>query len=131
MPPYVPFPPGTVLWVAAGGAIGSALRFGVSEVVRRAPTLAGYPWATLAVNIAGSLLIGWFLRWSAAADTTPQVRALVAIGICGGFTTFSAFAAENLAFLQAGQPGRALLHATASVVLSVAAVFLGYTLARP
>ena len=130
MPPTVAFPSGTVLWVALGGAIGSALRFGVSEAVRRVPALGGLPWATLLVNVGGSLLIGWFLRWSATADSTPQMRAFVTIGICGGFTTFSAFAAENLALLQAGHPARALLHATASVVLSVGAVFVGYTLAR-
>lgn len=131
MPPTAAFPAGTALWVALGGAIGSALRFGVSELFRRAPALAGLPWATLVVNVAGSLLIGWFLRWSAAAETTPQLRAFVAIGICGGFTTFSAFAAENLAMLQAGHPFRAALHAAASVALSVGAVFVGYALARP
>jgi len=130
MPPFVPFPPGTVLWVAAGGAVGSALRFGVGEAVRRVPSLASYPWATLAVNVLGSLVLGWFLRWSTAAETTPQARAFVAIGLCGGFTTFSTFATENLAFLEAGQPGRAAAHALASVVLSVGAVYVGYTMAR-
>ena len=127
----VPFPPGTILWVALGGAVGSALRFGVSEAVRRLPALSHLPWATLIVNVVGSLVIGWFLRWSTETDASPQIRAFIAIGLCGGFTTFSAFAAENLTFLQAGQPGRALLHATASVLLSLAAVFAGYSLARP
>ncbi|MDH5234029.1 MAG: fluoride efflux transporter CrcB, partial [Gemmatimonadota bacterium] len=109
---------------------GSALRFCVGEAVRRVPSLASYPWATLAVNVLGSLVLGWFLRWSTAAETTPQARAFVAIGLCGGFTTFSTFATENLAFLEAGQPGRAAAHALASVVLSVGAVYVGYTMAR-
>jgi CrcB protein len=128
----VPFPPGTVLWVALGGAIGSALRFAAGEVMRRMPALGSFPWATLLINVGGSLLIGWFLRWSSAAETTPQLRAFVAIGVCGGFTTFSTFAAENLALLQAGSTGRALAHALLSLTLTVSAAFLGYTLAaRP
>lgn len=131
MPPTSAFSAGTVLAVALGGAIGSTLRFGTSELIRRAPGLSGWPWVTLAVNIVGSFLLGWFLRWSATTETAPALRAFVAVGICGGFTTFSAFAAENFAFLEAGQPGRALLHATASVTLSVGAVYLGYLLARP
>jgi CrcB protein len=129
--PIVPFPPTTVLWVALGGAIGSSLRFAAGEALRRVPAFARFPWATLLINVAGSLLIGWFLRWSADADTTPQMRAFVAIGICGGFTTFSTFAAENLALLQGGQVTRAALHALLSLTLTVGAAFLGYTLARP
>lgn len=126
----VPFPATTVLWVALGGAIGSVLRFGVSEVMRRIPALAGLPWATLSVNVLGSLVLGWFLRWAVAGDVTPQVRALVAIGLCGGFTTFSTFAFETATLLEAGQVGRAALYAGLSVGLSVAATFAGYALAR-
>lgn len=131
MPPIVPFPPTTVLWVALGGALGSALRFGAGEMLRRVPALAAFPWGTLIVNVLGSLLIGWFLRWSTTAETTPQLRAFVAIGLCGGFTTFSTFAAENLALLQGGQVARASAHALLSLVLTVGAAFVGYTLARP
>ncbi len=125
-----PFPPTTVLWVALGGALGSALRFGAGEAMRRVPAFAQFPWGTLVINVLGSLLIGWFLRWSSVAETTPQFRAFVAMGICGGFTTFSTFAVENLALLQGGQVGRAALHAALSLSLTVGAAFLGYTLAR-
>jgi len=128
--PPAAFPAGTVLWVALGGAIGSALRFGLSEAVRRSPPLASLPWATLAANVAGSLVIGWFLHWATRSDASPELRAFIAIGVCGGFTTFSAFAAENLSLLQAGQPGRAFLYALASVVLSVGAAGAGYLLAK-
>ena len=129
--PLVPFPPTTILWVALGGAIGSAVRFGAGEAMRRVPAFAQFPWGTLVINVLGSLVIGWFLRWSASTEASPQLRAFVAIGICGGFTTFSTFAAENLALLQAGQVARAALHAMLSLTLTVAAAFLGYTLARP
>lgn len=131
MNPILPFPPTTVLWVALGGAIGSALRFGAGEVMRRIPALAAFPWSTLIVNVLGSFVIGWFLRSSATTDATPQLRAFVAIGVCGGFTTFSTFAAENLALLQGGQAGRAALHALLSFALTVGAAFLGYLVARP
>lgn len=130
IPPAIPFPPGTVLWVALGGAIGSVLRYGVSEAMRRVPSLSGLPWATLTVNVAGSLVLGWFLRWALDADVTPQVRAFVAIGVCGGFTTFSTFAFESAALLEAGYAGRAALYALLSVGLSIGATFLGYALAR-
>jgi len=131
MNPIVPFPPTTVLWVALGGAIGSALRFGAGEVMRRVPALAAFPWATLLINVLGSFVIGWFLRWSATTEATPQLRAFVAIGVCGGFTTFSTFAAENLAMLQAGEAGRAALHALLSFALTIGAAYVGYLVARP
>lgn len=128
--PLTPFPPTTVFWVALGGAIGSSLRFAAGEAMRRIPVFAHFPWATLLINVAGSLLIGWFMRWSATDATSPQMRAFVAIGICGGFTTFSTFAAENMALLQGGQIARAALHAALSLTLTVAAVAIGYSLAR-
>lgn len=129
--PMTAFPPTTVLWVALGGAIGSSVRFAAGEAMRRVPAFTHFPWATLLINVVGSLVIGWFMRWSTTADATPQVRAFVAIGICGGFTTFSTFAAENLALLQGGQVARAALHAALSLTLTVGAAFVGYTLARP
>jgi len=131
MNPIVEFPPTTVLWVALGGAIGSSLRFGASEVMRRIPALAAFPWSTLLINIGGSFVIGWFFCWAATSQSTPQVRAFVAIGLCGGFTPFSTFAAENLSLLQSGEVGRAALHALLSFSLTVGAAYLGYLLARP
>lgn len=128
--PIVPFPPTTVLWVALGGAIGSGLRFAAGELLRRLPALSAFPWATMSINIVGSFVIGWFLHWASTAQATPQLRAFVAIGVCGGFTTFSTFAAENLSLLQSGQIGRAALHAVLSCTLTVGAAYLGYVIAN-
>jgi CrcB protein len=125
----VPFPPGTVLWVALGGAIGSVLRFSLGEGMRRLPALATFPWATLSINVVGCFVIGWFMRWAGTTGATPQLRAFVAIGICGGFTTFSTFAAENLALLQSGEVGRAAMHMALSFALTVGAAYLGYVVA--
>ena len=118
------------LWVALGGAIGSSARFGLGEVARRIPALMVFPWATLVINVVGSLALGWFLRWAEIQDASASLRVFVGIGICGGFTTFSTFASENAVLISGGQPARALVYAFASVLLSVGAVFVGYALAR-
>jgi CrcB protein len=123
-------PPTTVLWVALGGALGSALRFGISEWMRRVPALAALPWATLTVNVVGSLVLGWFLHWAVDADVSPQLRAFVAIGVCGGFTTFSTFAFETVTLLESGYLARAMLYGALSVGLSLAAIIAGFQLAR-
>jgi CrcB protein len=125
------FPATTVLWVALGGAIGSALRFGVSEAMRRAPVLASLPWATLTVNVIGSFVLGWYLRSSIANADSPQVRAFVAIGLCGGFTTFSTFAFETATLLETGYLTRAAAYATLSVALCLGATFAGFAISRP
>lgn len=128
--PTVALPATTILWVALGGAIGSALRFAVSDIMRRLPALASLPWATLFVNVTGSFVIGWYLRSAVSADASPQLRAFIAIGICGGYTTFSTFALENAQLLENGLIARAAVYAIASVTLSIGATFLGYAVAR-
>jgi CrcB protein len=120
----------TFLWVGLGGAIGSSARFGLGEIARRIPVLSEFPWATLAINIIGSLILGWFLRWAELHGASASLRAFVAIGICGGFTTFSTFASENAVLLSVGAPTRALAYALASVLLSVGAIFVGHALGR-
>lgn len=127
----VTFPPGTWLWVALGGAVGSALRYGVAQLAERFPAFLAFPWATLGVNVSGSLLLGAVGGWvSVDASASPQLRAFVMIGLLGGYTTFSTFALEGLALLQAGQAARAIGYASASVLLAVGAAAIGWTLAR-
>lgn len=129
--PAIAYPANTALWVALGGAVGSALRFAVAEMSRRLPAFAGLPWPTLAVNVLGSLALGMILRWAVANDASPQVRAFLMIGVCGGFTTFSAFSLETAGMLHAHLFGRAAAYAVTSVLLSVAAVFAGYAALAP
>lgn len=117
-------------WIAFGGALGSVLRYGAGEALRRLPGAPAFPWGTIVINIAGSFLLGWFLEWATTADASPQLRAFVAVGLCGGFTTFSTFAVEHLALLQAGHPTRAALQAIVSLAGSVIAVGAGYAIAR-
>lgn len=119
-----------MLWlVALGGAAGSVARVLAGGALNGPGAVL--PYGTLAVNLAGSFLIGVVLRWSetlGAAGNAP--RALLAAGFCGGFTTFSAFSAETLALLQRGDLGRAALYATLSLLGCLAATAAGLTLAR-
>jgi CrcB protein len=121
----------TVLWVALGGALGASLRFVIGEWARRLPSLASFPWATLGINVTGSLLLGALASGALLGESSsPQLRAMVMIGVLGGFTTFSSFSLETVAMLQSGALTRALFYTLASVALSVGAAAIGLTLAR-
>lgn len=123
------------LFVAAGGAAGSVLRYHAGRWVG---DLAGagnaFPWGTLAVNIAGSLmmgaLVGWLARGSFAADAAEPWRLLLGVGLLGGFTTFSAFSAELVTMLHRGQAGLAAGYAAASLVAGMAAMIVGLVAAQ-
>ncbi|TAD72956.1 MAG: fluoride efflux transporter CrcB [Sphingomonadales bacterium] len=118
------------LYVAGGGAAGSMLRYHAGRFVSG---LAGagnaFPWGTLAVNIAGSLLmgalLGWLARGNLAEQTTESARLLLGVGLLGGFTTFSAFSAELVTMLHRGQAGLAAGYVVASLVAGMAAVIVG------
>ncbi len=120
------------LLVAAGGAAGSVARYSLAMAVARLAG-TGFPWGTVLINILGSFIIGWFGELTAAYGRQPAseaTRALVMAGLCGGFTTFSAFSLQSIELLRAGQTGRALANVAASVVLCLAATALGMRLAQ-
>jgi fluoride exporter len=116
------------LWVAFGGALGAAGRFLISTWMF---VPGRFPWATLAINIAGSFAIGvlwgvgqhqpWFDNWG---------RYLVVTGVLGGFTTFSAFSLETVALLESGRHAQALGYVVASVLGCVAMALLGQRIAN-
>ena len=111
----------TYLMVALGGALGSVARFGLSNLI--AVRYAGnFPLATLIVNISGSLAIGYL----AATTMNPTTRAFLMVGVCGGYTTFSAFSLQNLQLLQNGNYYYAGLNTALSVVCCMVGVWLGY-----
>jgi fluoride exporter len=118
------------LYVAAGGAAGSVLRYQAGRFVSG---LMGadnaFPWGTLAVNIAGSLamgaLVGWFARSAPDEAAVETARLLLGVGLLGGFTTFSALSAELVAMIHRGQAGLAIGYASASLVAGIAAVIIG------
>lgn len=113
------------LAVAVGGALGSLLRWLVAQALAGAPP--ALPWGTLLVNVAGSLVLGAIVGSAPTiADAPPSaLRVGLAVGVCGGFTTFSTFGAETLALLERGAVGRGIGYAALSVALGVAAVAAG------
>ncbi|MGD8276599.1 MAG: fluoride efflux transporter CrcB [Gemmatimonadota bacterium] len=118
-----------VFWVALGGAIGASARYGVGGWVH-ARLGSDFPWGTLVVNVAGSLLIGFALRYLEATRLSPDMRALITIGVLGAFTTFSTFSYETVTLLEGGAWMRAFTYATGSFVLGLAAAGAGITMAR-
>lgn len=120
-----------MLWyIAIGSALGGVSRYLVGGLVQRA-TGAGFPTGTLLVNVTGSFLLGLFLRYGLETPTlTPELRAFLTIGFCGGYTTFSTFSYEAVALLEDGQWSRAAFYMGASLLLSIAATLLGLLAAR-
>jgi len=116
------------LLVGLGGGIGSMLRYGTSLLF----TSRYFPYSTLAVNIIGSFIIGLVLGMSLKSEYfLSNWKLFLATGICGGFTTFSSFSAENVELLQTGKTLSALMYIVASVVLGLVAAWLGYKLLTP
>ena len=121
----------TYFWVALGGAIGSVARLWLSVQVGLLTGL-GFPWGTILVNIIGSLVIGFVATLTGPNGRVAvpiDAQAFVMVGLCGGFTTFSAFSLQTLELARDGR----LLHAGANILLSVVlcltAVALGHWLA--
>lgn len=119
-----------VLAIATGGAIGALMRYWVSMAVYSAMG-RNFPYGTLAVNVLGSLLMGIlfvFLVERMAADSIW--RAALLIGVLGAFTTYSTFSIETLNLIEEGAYNRAMVNIGLSVVLSLAAAWLGMKLGR-
>ena len=111
------------LLVGFGGAIGSMLRYGASLVINSAL----FPYATLTVNILGSFIIGMVMGLTLKEEYfLHNWRLFLATGICGGFTTFSSFAAENLELFQTGKTLLAIVYILSSVISGIVAVWFGY-----
>jgi CrcB protein len=115
--------------IYVGGALGGALRTGLSEL---APTHPGHwPWATFSVNLVGCLLLGYFItRLQERLPVTAYRRPLLGTGLCGGLTTFSTFQLELVRMLDRGDPLIALAYAAASIAAGFAGVLLGTGLVR-
>lgn len=115
-----------VIWyVALGGAVGSVTRYIVGVVVQGRAGL-DFPISTLLVNVSGCLLLGFLIHYALATPAmTPEVRALLTTGLCGGYTTFSTFSYETVALMQDGDWRRAGLYVGLSVAGSILGVILG------
>ena len=120
-----------IFWaVAVGAAAGGVSRYYLSLAVQQRLG-ADFPWGTLLVNMTGSLLLGFLMRYALATPSvSAELRAFLTTGFCGGYTTFSTYSYETATLLEDGQYGRAGTYALASVVLALLATFAGFVLAR-
>jgi CrcB protein len=119
-----------IMAIAAGGAIGSVMRFGLSTWVY---TLAGrgFPYGTLVVNVLGSLAMGFlFVLLVERVGESAVWRAGLLIGLLGGFTTFSTFSIETFNLIEQGAMTKAAGNMAASLILCVGGTWLGVLLAR-
>ena len=116
------------LYLAAGGVLGTLARYGVGRLNPAHPG-TDFPWHTFAINLAGSLVLGFAMRASETVALSPEVRGFVTVGFCGAFTTFSTFSWETAVLIQAGHWGRAAGYALGSVAAGLLCVFIGMSLA--
>ena len=116
----------TIILVGIGGGIGSILRFLSGLLVNKYIPLV-FPWGTFMVNVVGCFLIGAFLgifdrdQW-----TDPDLKTLLVIGFCGGFTTFSTFSFESLGLLQSNNTAIAIAYMALSVIICLLATWVGF-----
>ena len=120
------------LLVAAGGAIGSVARYGLGLAAGRLAPNVGWPLGTFAANVLGGLLMGVLVGWLAFRGGAQQeaVRLFAAVGVLGGFTTFSSYSLEAVQMIERRQIGLACAYVVGSVVLAILALFVGLMIAR-
>ena len=120
----------TFLWISLGAIVGANLRYFVAQQAGRFVS-PDFPYGTLAINLTGSFVLGFFLTWtSERVLADPRWRLMIAVGFCGGYTTFSSYAYETFALAEKGQWLPAILNIAFSNLLCLAAVLLGAVLAR-
>lgn len=126
----IPRPMGTVIAIALGGALGAVGRYALSSQITQwiGP---GFPWGILLVNVAGCFAMGVLAELGALTlNLSPEMRAFLTTGILGGFTTFSAFALDSAVMIERGDWVSTTMYVAASVIGSIAALFLGLAVAR-
>ena len=117
-----------LIYLAVGGALGTLARYGLSGWVHG---MAGarFPWGTLIVNVVGSLLIGFALRYLEGVPVSAELRATITVGALGAFTTFSTYTYETMALLRDGQWLRAAMYSLGSLSIGLVAVAIGLSCA--
>lgn len=119
-----------IFLVGAGGAIGSMLRYWFSGVAQEWTQSAGFPFGTLAVNFVGCFVIGFLSQLAESRGVfTDETRALVFVGLLGGFTTFSTFSNDTMNLIRGGENVSAIFNVGAHLLFGLGAVWLGRSMA--
>lgn len=122
--------PGMIVAVAVGGAVGAVARYLLSTQIGHWVG-TGFPWGTFVVNVLGCAIMGALVESMALSwSPSPEIRALLTVGVLGGFTTFSAFSLDAVLLIERQQWVLALLYVLGSVLLSLAGFFGGLRLVR-
>lgn len=117
------------LWVASAGSLGALARFVVDSEIRSRRSLQ-FPWATLVVNVSGSLLLGVLVGLVLFHGADQRLEIVLGVGFCGGYTTFSTVSVETVRLLQEGRYRAAVFGALGTLVLAVAAAAVGFGVVR-
>jgi fluoride exporter len=125
----VPTAASRALLVSLGAVLGANARYWLGVLFARVVT-PGFPWATLTINVSGSLLLGGFLGFAARRMPHPDWSLVVAVGFCGAYTTFSTLSYEVFSLLQSRAVAMALGYVAASVVVGLGAVALGWAVGQ-
>lgn len=117
-----------LVYIFLGGGLGSVLRFLISDNTRRLWHVGTFPMGTFVVNMSGCLLIGALSAYFLKSET--PLKYLLITGICGGYTTFSTFSAENFSLFQNGNYSMMILYSLLSLIIGILMVFIGFQIAR-
>lgn len=119
--------------VAIGGGVGAWLRFAIGRAIAGllGPAASSFPWATLLINVTGSIAMGMLVGWlTRHLGDGEGWRLLLGVGVLGGFTTFSAFSLEIVMLAERGNPGLALIYAVTSCAVAIVGLFCGLAVMR-
>lgn len=119
-----------LLLIALAGAVGTLARYGTGALLAEPSSRTGFPFGTLAVNLAGCFVMGLLQGYFIQRLVAPEYRQALLVGFLGGYTTFSSYGWETTAFLRDGQWAMAALNIGANNVIGIPLVIVGYVLGR-
>ena len=117
------------LLLAVGGMIGVLARYQLGVWISDWNTTP-FPWATLVINVTGSLALGFFMRYLTGVSSSPEVRLMLTTGFCGGYTTMSTFSYELVTLMTGKQFGLAFLYLSSTILFAPLACLAGFALAE-